>query len=271
MSLTVHAARRAIVIIDGAMVYKRGDFGAPVLGYLRKGKKVKVSNKTYGAFYKVKLRQGVIGYISDVDVKVEGGKAIGSSRRKSRASKRSRKRPVIAGRKLGLGFATVNFADRFKLSGSGEEVSRTSQAMLVSFKYTKPMDWFDGAMLSDFSAGMSVATPSLYENFSLEKPTGFIAVGDYSILIPVHSMTSSRSSLYWGAGIGFSYSNVNLTAVVNSTQTSIPVAELRMGGSLTAGYALRLGSSYLFKFEPKFYMEKETYYGLHFYLQKNLN
>ena len=70
LSLPLQAAQMAEVIIDGAMVYKQGDFGSPVLGYLRKGKKVKVSNKTYGPFYKVKLRQGVIGYISDIDVQV---------------------------------------------------------------------------------------------------------------------------------------------------------------------------------------------------------
>lgn len=271
-SVSSYAAKRAVVIVDGAMVYKKGDFGSPVLGYLRKGKKVKVSNKTYGPFYRVKLRQGIVGYISDVDVKVFGKSSVASrkNKRRSRARRKAyRGRPVIAGKKFGLGFSSVNYVDRFPVDGA-EKVLSSSTSMLTA-KYSKPFDYLDGAMISDITVGMTLGTPALYNDFSVNPASGFVVVGDYSLLMPVRSMTNRKSSIYWGAGLGFSYSNVKISTYISSVLADVPAEDFRIGGSLTAGYAYRINRKYIFKFEPKFYLEKERYYGLHFVVQKNLN
>ena len=89
LSNSANAARSAEVITDGAMVYEKADFDSTVVGYLQRGQKVRVSNRPKGAFYRVQFSQGVIGYISDVDVKVEGGK---SSEQASEDDNKSRKR-----------------------------------------------------------------------------------------------------------------------------------------------------------------------------------
>ena len=55
----------AIVIVDGSAVYQAQNFDAPVMEYLDRGKKVKISKKVYkgigglGTFYKIRLQKGV--------------------------------------------------------------------------------------------------------------------------------------------------------------------------------------------------------------------
>lgn len=267
-SSSVWAAKKAVVLIDGAMVYRKGDFGSPVLGYLRKGKRIKVSNKTYGAFHRVKLRQGIVGYISDVDIKISGRKSV-VGKNKSRSRKRRRRgKPVIAGKKFGLGMSTVNYVDRLPVDGNQTVLS--SNVLMLTGKYSKPFDYLDGAMISDISVGMSLSTPDLYKNVGTnQSASGYVLVGDYSLLLPVRSMTSSRSSVYWGAGLSFSYSNVKVKTNFEGSLIDVPASDFRIGGSLTAGYAKKFGA-YVFKAEPKFYIEKEKYYGVHFIVQKSL-
>ena len=62
------AAQDATVVTDGAIVYTTANFDSGVLGYLRAGEQVRISDKTVGAFYRIKFKNR-IGYISDVDVK----------------------------------------------------------------------------------------------------------------------------------------------------------------------------------------------------------
>ncbi len=73
-SVSAKAAQLAEVITDGAMVYQHADFDSTVIGYLQRGQKVKVSNRTEGPFYKVQFSEGNTGYVSDVDVKVKGSR-----------------------------------------------------------------------------------------------------------------------------------------------------------------------------------------------------
>lgn len=85
------AARSAEVVTDGAMVYEKADFDSTVIGYLQRGQKVRVSNKPRGAFYKVQFSQGVIGYITDVDIKIEGGKPPSQASEDSNKSSKRKK------------------------------------------------------------------------------------------------------------------------------------------------------------------------------------
>ena len=272
ISLNLYAAKRAVVLVDGAMVYKRGDFGAPVLGYLRKGKKIKVSNKTYGPFFRVKLRQGVIGYISDIDVKVLGSASSGRKAVKHSKKRRPRRKSgphVLAGRKMGVGLGMISYTDSFPDSTTKQDVIQSSSTPFLFLNYQKPADYFDGAVISDANIGLSLGTPSLYEFFSVNAPSGYVFLGDYNLLMPMRSMTKHNRSMYWGAGLMFSYSNVTIGVTSGSDTVDVPAADLRIGASLVLGYTQKIGK-FSFKVEPKLYFEKETYLGLNFLFQKPL-
>ncbi|PWU21934.1 MAG: hypothetical protein C5B49_01845 [Bdellovibrio sp.] len=59
---------KARVVGSNALVYKEADFDSRQLGQYRVGVVVVVSTQSKGAFYPVKIREGVVGFISDVDV-----------------------------------------------------------------------------------------------------------------------------------------------------------------------------------------------------------
>ena len=58
----------ATVITDGSMVYKDPNFDAAVMVTLEMGKKIRISKGKRGTFYRVLVKPGVAGWISDVDV-----------------------------------------------------------------------------------------------------------------------------------------------------------------------------------------------------------
>ncbi|MEK6555605.1 MAG: hypothetical protein AABZ31_10220, partial [Bdellovibrionota bacterium] len=81
--------QKAKVTVDGAAVYESANFDSPVMDYLDRGKGILVSRKVYrgagglGAFHKIRLRKGVFGYITDVDIQTSG-KALNAAKSSSR-------------------------------------------------------------------------------------------------------------------------------------------------------------------------------------------
>ncbi|MAF92613.1 MAG: SH3 domain-containing protein [Bdellovibrionota bacterium] len=270
LSTPIFAAQRAEVIIDGAMVYKKGDFGAPVLGYLRKGKLVKISNKNYGPFYKVKLRQGVIGYISDIDIRIvsgPGGRKARTAKGRGSRSKSKTRRPRKDARVKtywGASLAMVNYTDRFKLTlgDDSTETTFSSQTLFLMANRTAPFSFLDGVVNLDINLGISTSTPSIYTDISSQS-SGFVLLADASLMMPLHFLRARNFFTYFGAGLMFSHSIIDLYI----DDTKLPIGKTRVGASITAGGAYTLGK-FLLKFEPKYYFEEERYLGFHFGLQR---
>ena len=66
------AAQKAIINVPEADIYEDNDFDSEVVDMVRQGETYVISNKTYGAFYKIKLKSGKMGYIPDHEVIVNG-------------------------------------------------------------------------------------------------------------------------------------------------------------------------------------------------------
>lgn len=66
------AAQNAKVIGSEVEIYAEGNFDSEVVDYVREGETYQISDKTYGPFYRIKLKNGRIGYIVDYQLDVEG-------------------------------------------------------------------------------------------------------------------------------------------------------------------------------------------------------
>lgn len=64
--------QKAKITEDEIEVYSAQDFDSEVLDYVKKGETYSISNKTFGPFYKIKLKDGKIGYIVDYALDIEG-------------------------------------------------------------------------------------------------------------------------------------------------------------------------------------------------------
>lgn len=255
ISLATWAAGDAIVITDGAMVYKNSDFDSQVLGYMQAGRAVKISSKKFGAFYRVQLRQGVIGYISDVDVQVKGASGSLEETDKKKADKKKTaekvRRPILNGSYLGVTGSYSQYAETIDKKEYRENI------MLYGIKYTGNMPFFDGPFLTDISVTTSMAAPEYYKKISDAgtTPTGSIYLGDLLILFPMYE-AGRDSAFYLGAGMMWTVSNVT----IKRAGISVPLSELRIGGEVSFTMATRIGAVAV-RFEPKYYFEKSNYYA----------
>ena len=72
ISLSALAVQKGVINSDETDIYSEADFDADIIDNVRKGETYLISDKTYGAFYKIKTKSGKIGYIADHEVNVNG-------------------------------------------------------------------------------------------------------------------------------------------------------------------------------------------------------
>lgn len=69
MSFGVDAAQIATVVTEDAPIYLNPDFDANIVATVKRGETYQISNQTQGPFYKIRLKNKQLGWISSVDIK----------------------------------------------------------------------------------------------------------------------------------------------------------------------------------------------------------
>jgi hypothetical protein len=113
-------SQKAMVINQGAMVYKEADFDAPVLGELKAGQVYDVSLTQKGPFYKIRVKPGVLGWIADTDIRLskggkldlkKGAKAPEKTEEKKNFLEKKRARSFYASRYRGPTLAMLSYSE----------------------------------------------------------------------------------------------------------------------------------------------------------------
>lgn len=264
LSVPVFAAQNVTVTTDGAMVYKAANFDAPVIGYFSAGKRVRVSTKKFGgAFHRVRFRQGVLGYISDVDFRAIGSAQVEKKKEdkveEEKPQKPKRLKPLIARTYLGAGIGITQYTEIINKTEFKEPLT------VFGLKYTTPFSVLDGPFLLDAQVFGSPSAPKYYDQFSTSAPKGFVLIGAIQILYPLSEFSARRGLFYVGAGPSFSYTN----ALLEYSGSKLDLTELRAGVVFSAGLAFDMGGP-IFKLEPKFFVEKASYSSLEAAIQLSL-
>lgn len=255
-SVQVLAAQKGSVVTEGAIVYKGPSFDAPILGYFSAGKKVSLSNKLFGAFYKVRFNQGVIGYISDIDVRPDNAKAGADSFFPgSNNEEKDKDRPFFGSTHIGLTYAMVGFEDT--VGG----FTGNSQTNFIGGVLTTPFSFFDGSTLLSMNVLYSLEVPQFYSKISQNAPEGFVILGDVSLLYPIASFLNRKLTAFVGAGLAFGYTDVDLVQEIGGGPKLVPVASAKVGGVFAGGLVYKF-SSFALRFEPKYYYEENAYLGI---------
>jgi hypothetical protein len=66
------AVQKAKIFNEQVDIYSEADFDSDVMDEVYKNEVYFISSKTYGPFYRIKLKNGKIGYIPDTEVDIEG-------------------------------------------------------------------------------------------------------------------------------------------------------------------------------------------------------
>lgn len=268
----------AIVIVDGAAIYEKANFDSPVIDYLERGKKVLISKRLYrgagglGAFYKIKIRKGLFGYVTDVDVQIDK-----EARVRQEEARRKKKEELDDPTQIrsdlenpeaeneGDGLGGIYFTRYLGLAYSAFIYSETiakrkksANISLIGMKLSGPGKSMGGMPL-DFELTFTSTAPSYYsQSFSSSK--GFLLLGHAMTILPLKIFRESM--LYYGFGLVGKYSKFDVVVRNNPNKTPIDSQDLVLGLGGHFGYAHSFARGrYALRVDGKYYFEKEAYFG----------
>lgn len=258
------AQNKAHVLNADTDVYGTPDFDAAVIGSVDPDQSFLVSKKTYGPFYKVKFKDGTIGYIPDTDLNIEG---IGTVKeqgfkgdeidKQSKKAKRGQdeeeaeddtENPNINYK--GVTFSIINFREN---TMGGIQVADLAA---YGFRY-QPMQ---GNFQSGLAYDLMVATkpPDYYADKTGAKTSGAVFWGTAGISNV--SALNSNTSLRYGAGPFLRYSYFSIQDAPLRPQSKYNLQDLTAGLDIQAG--IMLHSRYLtIDLGLRYFWDKEGYGG----------
>ncbi len=278
---TSDAGQAATIKVDGSAVYEVANFDSPVLEYMDRGKKVRISKKIYpgigglGAFYKIRIKKGVYGYIADTDAEVANKRYAekdrsddedddddenlenGSDPTKFQSGIFSENDPdeksdaFYLTRYVGFAFASYNYAEVIR---NKTEVSQTS---MLGVKLTGPTGYMGGMPL-DINLLFTTTAPSFYSKVA-NSTSGFMLIGDALVTLPLYE--SKSILVFYGFGPVIRYSSWQVKLKKQTGKAPVDSQEMGLGVAVTGGAALRLGDRLALRADGRYYYEKEKYFG----------
>ena len=261
LSCSSYAVRTGQLSVTDADVYKASNFDSDILTNIRQGENFSVSDKVYDGFYKVKLKSGVIGFIPDHEVSINGKtfedkpyidedreQEILAKKKKSKGSKvqplkmdddtdEDKEDEVFDSNLKGLSVQIVNFHE--------ETLGSLQVDDLVAFGYKN---------LTDVSYEIFAAfkAPRYYSEKTFGSAKGFHVWGAYGInnLLPLSGSTALR----YGASVMTHYSQIK----VDTSVKSYDLQDLSAGLILEGGMLLRFKKAAV-DFSIKYFFDRNNY------------
>lgn len=257
----------AVVKTDNAIVYEQTDFDSAVLMYLPAGQKIRISKTIFGSyfkFYKVKVSESKIGYITSIDVQVQnendaksavrpGGRpgtksaahAKGALGRAKLANQYPPVRPFMQTKYLGAFVGMLNYKENIP------GVNASENLLVYGFKLTGPKTIID--LPTDLNFTLHYGAPTYYQSFSNIRPTGYVMIADLLLLFPF--LEKKQSAFHFGVGPLLDYSSFQFgsaSGIANST-------DLSLGLAVALGFGAKLGLNWAVRGEYKIMWERANY------------
>lgn len=272
---TRDTGQTGLVIVDGSAIYQAPNFDSPVLEYLDRGKKVFISKRVYrgvgglGAFYKVRLRPRSYGYITDVDIEVDGDSS--SSRTQPtddstidgdptvlQPDLEDESEPFVADgsgiyftRFLGPTIQMVNYTEVLN------NAKKSSAMQVFGGKLSGPGSWLGGMPL-DFEVLAAFSAPDFYDKIA-SSTSGFMVMAHMMPMFPF--VTANRYVLYYSFGPMLRYSSFKVKLKSQPTAPDIDSQEMALGFNVGLGFAWQVGQRYALRFDGRYTYENESYFG----------
>lgn len=259
-------AAQGRIKVDGSLVYAKADFDAEVIAELSAGETYEISKRVYGAFHAIRLKDGRVGYIADIDVKPLSGdknedkKSLAKKSKKNAEDEESkprahRQRSVDHSKVAGLQLVYL----RFREDTMG--LRPTENILFYGVKVSGPNLALEGPIYTDMNFIFHSGAPKYYEDATGYAAQGFILFSDFTIQFV--SPSGFHSASFWGFGPFFKYSRIE-TSLLNpttSTKSGYAMEDIGVGLKFNIGYIYRVGAVSM-RVEVPYYWEKMHHYGL---------
>ena len=269
-----------VVRVDGAAVYEVQNFDAPVKEYLDSGKVYKISKKVYpgigglGSFYKIRLRQGVFGFIADTDIapRKKGAESESEPRPKAATTEEVLPKEMAIGRDdegendddgavkselyirryFGLGYSSLNYAEQISNN------VKNATTPLFAIKLTGPTKFLGGNPL-DISFLLTTSAPSFYQKIA-SSTSGAMLIAD---ILPFYPLSDAKNYLfYYGVGLMGRYSRWSVNLRNQPSAPAIDSEELALGLEGALGLAVLVQPKVAVRADARYYYEKQKYFGM---------
>lgn len=246
------------VVNEGSAVYRAANFDSPVIAYLSVGKTFQISTQLVGgAFYRIRVSDKQVGYISDADVV-----PLFKLNPKKKTVKRTEQKILEPRRKKP--FSLTEFAGpQFSYIGFREETMALKPTENLSFfgvKLSGPNILLEGAFPTEINLQFHWGAPDYYKKATGKEAVGWMFLSDF--LFQTYFANRPNAFAYFGFGPLLKYSKFDV--ILGTTQYSLENFDLGLAFKL--GGALRLGKLAL-RGEAQYYWEKMQYRGLGFAIQ----
>ena len=251
-------AHRGKIVGEEVQIYQKPDFDSPVIATVEAGGIYDISNVTFNnAFYKIRLKPGVLGYVADSDIKP----LFKTTNVPSKDGKKPKKKTVSKRNKTfeftrfgGLTYAMIDFMEE-TMGGKPHE-----NLGFIGAKISGPNVLLDGLLPIDVNLLFYSGAPSYYKKATGLSADGFIFLAD--ILFQTYWPQSQNTLTYFGFGPMFKYSKFDVAVHDNSTGKDQPFSaeDMSVGAAFGAGVGLRMGSLAL-RVDYQYFWEKQMYGG----------
>lgn len=232
-------------------IYESPSFDSKVIAVLPPGKVYSISNHLFsGAFYRIRVKDGMIGYIADSDVK-----PLGKKTPSSKVAEKPKKNPRFEfARYVGVSYGLVKYEE--DTMGS----SRSDQMSFFGMKMSGANVLLEGLIPTEINLLYAPNAPGYYQTVTRQSASGWIFLMDF--LLQTYIPQSKDSMLLFGFGPMFRFSkfDVGLRDAGTGTVTQYSMQDMALGAAFNAGIALRV-SNIALRLEAKYHWEKRSYLG----------
>ena len=259
---------------DGAIVYKAADFDSAVLSYLKAGELYEVSTNVYGgAFYRIKLKNGSVGYIADTDImklKSEGIDDFSQFEKKpeKKIDKKSstmkepstKKRSFQYTKYIGLEYDNVQYRENTM------GLRPTEPLGFFGIKLFGPDLAISGAVITQMNFKYYGGAPQFYEQATQRPAEGSIIMGDFQFVDVFPSGPLILAHFGFGPMFRYSSYTLQLKDAATSKVTSYGSDSIGVGAIFTLGIGVKAGPVAI-RGEVQYIWEELQYFGYSLALQ----
>ncbi|MBX3040781.1 MAG: SH3 domain-containing protein [Bdellovibrionaceae bacterium] len=263
-------SQKGIITVAEASIFNQPNFDGQVIGMAGEGQVFDISTGTRDSFYKIRLRPGFTGWISEAEIRpINSGQAqkIETQRKKTvqaqakkAAEKRPKAKPMDQRRFRGLALESMNFTE--KTMGK----TRRSNVLLYGLKVSGPNTLFEGDIETDTEILFHSGAPGYYKDATGNAAGGFMLMGNF--LFQTTIPRSENLMAFYGFGPSFRLSHFEVS--LNNDpgpggKRSYALDDMTVGAVFNLGAVMSFGS-YAARLEGRYYWETQQYmsFGLAF-------
>lgn len=249
--MSAWSAQVGTVLVEETYVYLNPDFDAQVIATAKRGETFQMSDKTSGPFYKVRMKDKRLGWISSVDIQP------GTASVRVEIKKEKPLQSHVDEQKAKMTFAILRYQGFFLQSLDWKEKTlgktRKDNLQFYGWNWTGFDTLVEGPFYIDTRAMIAVQPPDYYEKVTGVKASGWILKAQTSFISA--NPVGENFLFHYGMGLTSTFSHFKLGVLVLGNKKNSTAEDLTIGVVVPLGFSYRLGpvSTQVFY---QYYLEK---------------